>query len=37
LKITPKEQIDFLQRLYQGNLPFSKLTMDVVKNMMVRE
>lgn len=37
LKITPKAQIDFLQRLYQGNLPFSKRTMDVVKDIMVRE
>ena len=37
LKITPKAQIDFLQRLYQGNLPFSKQTMDLVKDIMVRE
>ncbi|WP_081677595.1 class D beta-lactamase [Dolichospermum circinale] len=37
LKITPKAQIDFLQRLYQGNLPFSKRTMDLVKDIMVRE
>ncbi|WP_026104074.1 class D beta-lactamase [Anabaena sp. PCC 7108] len=37
LKITPKAQIDFLQRLYQGNLPFSKRTMDVVKDIMVWE
>ncbi|TAF10245.1 MAG: class D beta-lactamase [Nostocales cyanobacterium] len=37
LKITPKEQINFLYRLYQGNLPFSKRTMDIVKDIMVRE
>jgi beta-lactamase class D len=37
LKIIPKAQIDFLQSFYQGNLSFSKLTMDVVKDIMVRE
>ncbi|AFZ56285.1 class D beta-lactamase [Anabaena sp. PCC 7938] len=37
LKITPKAQINFLQRLYAGNLPFTKRTMDVVKDIMVRE
>ncbi|BAY20283.1 peptidoglycan glycosyltransferase [Calothrix sp. NIES-2100] len=37
LKITPKEQINFLQRLYQGDLPFSKRTMELVKDIMVRE
>lgn len=37
LQITPKEQINFLQRLYRGNLPFSPRTMDLVKDIMVRE
>ncbi|BAY09134.1 class D beta-lactamase [Calothrix sp. NIES-2098] len=37
LKITPQEQINFLQRLYQGSLPFSKRTMELVKDIMVRE
>lgn len=37
LQITPKEQIKFLQRLHQGDLPFSKRTMDLVKDIMVRE
>ncbi|HEY9610137.1 class D beta-lactamase [Allocoleopsis sp.] len=37
LKITPKEQIEFLQRLYRGNLPFSERTMNLVKDIMVRE
>lgn len=37
LQITPKEQIQFLQRLYRGNLPFSQRTMDLVKDIMVRE
>jgi beta-lactamase class D len=37
LRISPDEQIDFLKRLYQGNLPFSKRTMDIVKEMLVLE
>ncbi|WP_199331020.1 MULTISPECIES: class D beta-lactamase [unclassified Calothrix] len=37
LKITPKEQINFLQRLYQDNLPFSQQTMELVKDIMIRE
>ena len=37
LQITPKEQIQFLQRLVRGNLPFSQRTMDLVKDIMVRE
>ncbi|MEP0885639.1 class D beta-lactamase [Trichocoleus sp. ST-U3] len=37
LQITPKQQIDFLQRLHQGELPFSKRTMDLVKDIMIRE
>jgi len=37
LQITPKAQIEFLQRLYRGDLPFSKRTMDLVKDIMVFE
>ncbi|WP_375468462.1 class D beta-lactamase [uncultured Nostoc sp.] len=37
LQITPKEQIEFLQRLYQGDLPFSQRTINLVKDIMVRE
>lgn len=37
LKITPKEQVNFLQRLYQGNLPFSQRTIDIVKDIMILE
>lgn len=37
LQITPKEQIQFLQRLHRGDLPFSQRTMDLVKDIMVRE
>ncbi len=32
LQITPKEQIKFLQRLYQGDLPFSQRTINLVKD-----
>jgi beta-lactamase class D len=37
LKITPKQQIEFLQRLEQNNLPFSQRTIDLVKDIMVIE
>lgn len=37
LQITPKQQIEFLQRLYREDLPFSRRTMDLVKDIMVRE
>lgn len=37
LQITPRAQIKFLQRLYRGALPFSKRTMDLVKDIMVLE
>ncbi|MFM7363501.1 MAG: class D beta-lactamase [Cuspidothrix sp.] len=37
LKISPKGQIDFLQRLYESDLPFSQRTMDIVKDIMIRE
>jgi beta-lactamase class D len=37
LKITPKEQIKFLQQLYQGDLPFSQRTINLVKDIMIRE
>lgn len=37
LQITPRAQIEFLQRLYRGDLPFSKRTMDLVKDIMVLE
>jgi beta-lactamase class D len=37
LKITPKSQIEFLQRLYRNKLPFSQRTMDLVKDIMVQE
>jgi beta-lactamase class D len=37
LQITPKAQIEFLQRLYRDELPFSQQTMAIVKDIMVRE
>lgn len=37
LQITPKEQIKFLQQLERGDLPFSKRTIDLVKDIMVLE
>ena len=36
LRITPQEQIEFLQRLYQG-LPFSQRSINLVKDIMVFE
>jgi len=35
LRISPRQQIDFLKRLYSENLPFSKRSMSIVKKMMV--
>jgi beta-lactamase class D len=37
LKITPTEQIEFLRNLYRGDLPFSKRTIDIVKDIMIVE
>jgi beta-lactamase class D len=37
LKITPKAQIEFLQRLYRNDLPFSQRTMDLVKDIAIVE
>jgi beta-lactamase class D len=35
LRITPEEQVLFLKRLYTGDLPFSKRTMDIVRRIMI--
>lgn len=35
LKITPLQQIDFLRKLQNDQLPFSKRSMDIVKKIMV--
>lgn len=37
LRISALEQVDFLQRLYRDQLPFSKKTMDTVKDIMVQD
>ena len=36
-KISPKEQINFLKRLYESKLPISKRTDQIIKRMMVIE
>lgn len=35
LRISPMQQIDFLQRLHDNKLPFSQRSMDVVKKIMI--
>ncbi len=35
LRISPREQIEFLLRLYQNDLPFEQTVMDSVKSMML--
>lgn len=35
LRISPKQQIDFLKRLHNNQLPFSQRSMDIVKNVMI--
>lgn len=35
LRISPKQQIDFLKRLHDNQLPFSQRSMDIVKNIMI--
>ncbi|HLP87323.1 MAG TPA: class D beta-lactamase [Nostocaceae cyanobacterium] len=37
LQITPREQIEFLQRLYLKQLPFSQRTLDLVQDIMIYE
>ncbi|MBE9168489.1 class D beta-lactamase [Pleurocapsales cyanobacterium LEGE 06147] len=37
LRITPQQQIAFLRRLYQNDLPFSQRTIDLVKDIMIVE
>lgn len=35
LRITPGQQIDFLRRLHDNNLPFSQRSMNIVKDIMI--
>ena len=37
LRISPREQVDFLVRLYRQELPFSSRTMGIVKEIMLAE
>jgi beta-lactamase class D len=37
LRISADEQIEFLKQLYRGDLPFSKRSMDIVKEILVLE
>ncbi|MBE9043005.1 class D beta-lactamase [Pleurocapsales cyanobacterium LEGE 10410] len=37
LRITPQEQIAFLRRLYQNDLPFSQRNLDLVKDIAIAE
>jgi len=37
LKISQEEQIELIKKLYLGELPFSKRTMDIVKAIMLQE
>ncbi|MGG6240344.1 class D beta-lactamase [Nodosilinea sp. AN01ver1] len=37
LRITPQQQIEFLQRLYQNDLPFSEAAIATVKDIMIVE
>ncbi|MBN1314306.1 MAG: class D beta-lactamase [Anaerolineales bacterium] len=37
LRISADEQVEFLQRLYQDDLPFSTRSMDIVKKILVQE
>ncbi len=37
LKITPREQIEFLVKLYRNRLPFSPQVIDIVKDIMIEE
>jgi beta-lactamase class D len=37
LKITPLEEVDFMEKLYKEDLPFDKPVMKTVKRMMIQE
>jgi beta-lactamase class D len=37
LQITPKQQIEFLQKLYSGKLPFSSRSLNLLKDIMIVE
>jgi D-alanyl-D-alanine dipeptidase len=37
LRITPREQVELLLRLYENDLPFKQQTLDLVKDIMIAE
>lgn len=37
LQITPQQQVDFLHRLYENNLPFSQRSLAIVKDILITE
>ncbi|MEZ4828340.1 MAG: class D beta-lactamase [Bacteroidia bacterium] len=37
LRITAREQVAFLQRIYHNDLPFSQRSIDILKDIMIRE
>jgi beta-lactamase class D len=37
LRITPEQQVQFLRRLYKNDLPFSKRSLDLVKELIIIE
>lgn len=37
LRITPRQQVEFLQRLHRGDLPFSARSLTLVKDLMIAE
>lgn len=37
LRITPQEQIQFLRRLYENELPFSERSLSIVKDILINE
>lgn len=37
LRITPQQQIEFLRRLYQNDLPFSERSLSIVKTILIAE
>lgn len=37
LRITPRQQVEFLRRLHQGDLPFSARSLTLVKDLMIAE
>ncbi|CAN5452511.1 OXA-48 family carbapenem-hydrolyzing class D beta-lactamase OXA-54 [soil metagenome] len=37
LRISARQQVEFLTRLYRNDLPFSRRTMDIVKQIMISE